>query len=367
MTALERYLRTATRGLWGRKRLEVREELTAHVLERAYRHEVAGLGHEAAVARAIAELGNPQTIRAGMIGVHTMPNLFKISGTLTILAVGAVTMLNVSRAQIGVSERLPVQQCADLQVARFEFPFAASTKTISCNYGGWLSVEGIKKTLEPMGVKFSREARSGMRYPNATNSKPYLAKWNELVLDFPNWSQVRLVVENEIAYDEANGQELKIPLVGEYVHAGRIVEALRQAGGELRIAGWDNPGIRFGGVRFMLGTREKPVLGHRIFPELMLSSIFQLFPMQKIQAIWWKDAPNVFEEQSANSGGRVLFRGGIIEYPSRAKTLRFSSQLKDLKLTKNDQTGNVVILRFTGDLSRGKNVFEVMSAENFSK
>jgi hypothetical protein len=59
--------------------------------------------------------------------------------------------------------------------------------------------------------------------------------------------------------------------------------------------------------------------------------------------------------------------GGTIEYPSRAKTLRFSSQLNDLKPTKKDQAGNVVVLRFTGDLGRGKKVFDVMSAESFSK
>jgi hypothetical protein len=82
MNILEKYLQQATKGLWGVKKLEIREELTAHILERAYKHEIAGIAHEIAISRAIEELGDAKTIRTGMIGVHTMPNVFKILGFL---------------------------------------------------------------------------------------------------------------------------------------------------------------------------------------------------------------------------------------------------------------------------------------------
>jgi hypothetical protein len=66
MTELERFLRNATRGLWGNRKLEIREELEAHVLERAHRHELLGLSREDAISKSLAELGSAQVIRSGL-------------------------------------------------------------------------------------------------------------------------------------------------------------------------------------------------------------------------------------------------------------------------------------------------------------
>jgi hypothetical protein len=57
MDDLQRFLQTATRGLWGKHKLEVREELEAHVLERAHKHELLGLAREEAIFKSLAELG----------------------------------------------------------------------------------------------------------------------------------------------------------------------------------------------------------------------------------------------------------------------------------------------------------------------
>jgi hypothetical protein len=66
MTELEHYLKTATRGLWGKRKLEVREELEAHVLERAHKHELLGLSREDAISKSLAELGSAQVVRSGL-------------------------------------------------------------------------------------------------------------------------------------------------------------------------------------------------------------------------------------------------------------------------------------------------------------
>lgn len=57
MNELEQYLKTATRGLWGKRKLEVREELKAHVLERVRKHELLWLSREDAVSKSLSELG----------------------------------------------------------------------------------------------------------------------------------------------------------------------------------------------------------------------------------------------------------------------------------------------------------------------
>jgi hypothetical protein len=417
-TALERYLRAATRGLWGRKRLEVREELTAHLLERAYRHEVAGLGHEAAVARAIAELGNPQTIRAGMIGVHTMPNLFKISGVLTVLAAGAIAFWGVSRAQITVLERMPVKQCEDPQQQFFLPPLPSGAVNINatCDSGLWISVEALQRTLEPMGVKFRRDTKIINNAYTPQNPKPHTLAIKQLVMEFPNSFQLQLPYQNEMDFPVAEGKWEKVKFVEDVVFIAGLMNSLQQGSGSITMAGWDNPGIRYGGIRFTLGTKERPLLGNKIYPELMYLTLQKEFTGWTSIPFRWTDAPNYMEDRVSKLGiepffrkhkhtiqttlpqGRVVavvsleeaqkivfqdvvrdipsaFRAflvpvgkdGTIEYTSAAKTLRFSSDLKDLKLSKKDQTGNVVIMRFTGELGAGKNRFDVLPAENFSK
>ncbi len=79
MNNLEKYLSQATKGLRGTKKLELREELTNHILEKTHKYQIAGLSQEQALAQAIADLGNPKTIETAMKGVQTMSNLFKAS------------------------------------------------------------------------------------------------------------------------------------------------------------------------------------------------------------------------------------------------------------------------------------------------
>jgi hypothetical protein len=72
MNDLENYLRMATRGLWGKRKLEVREELEAHVLERAHKHELLGLTREDAISKSMQELGNARVINQCMMEVYML-------------------------------------------------------------------------------------------------------------------------------------------------------------------------------------------------------------------------------------------------------------------------------------------------------
>jgi hypothetical protein len=77
MNELENFLKTATRGLWGKRKLEIQEELEAHVLERARKHELSGLNRENAILKTLEELRNPRAISCKMTEVHTMPKLLR--------------------------------------------------------------------------------------------------------------------------------------------------------------------------------------------------------------------------------------------------------------------------------------------------
>jgi hypothetical protein len=238
MNHLETYLQQATKGLWGKKKLEIREELTAHILERAYKHEIAGIQHETAVARAIEELGNAKTIQAGMIGVHTMPNVFKISGFLTIVAAGAIAMLGVSSAQITGTTRTPIAECADtnLPYATIQTPNSTTGFKFPCESNLWLSIESIRKTLEPLKVKFVEGQQ--------------ILQWQRVQLNFPEGGSVYLRQNREIVIIGKDLETEKISYLPGYIQSQDFVEGLVQLNVPFTMSGWNNPTLRVGKLRF---------------------------------------------------------------------------------------------------------------------
>jgi ADP-glucose pyrophosphorylase len=80
MNDLENYLRITTRGLWGKRKLEIQEELEAHILERAHKHELLGLTRENAITKSIQELGNAQAINRKMMEVYMFSKQLLLGG-----------------------------------------------------------------------------------------------------------------------------------------------------------------------------------------------------------------------------------------------------------------------------------------------
>ena len=80
MTELEQYLKTATRGLWGKRKLEVREELEAHILEKAHKHELLSMAREDAIRKTLEELGNARIINHKMTEVYMMLHRVLLGG-----------------------------------------------------------------------------------------------------------------------------------------------------------------------------------------------------------------------------------------------------------------------------------------------
>jgi hypothetical protein len=80
VTNLEHYLNTATRGLWGKRKLEVREELETHILEKAHKHELLGLTREDAISKSMQELGNARVINQRMMEVYMISKQLLLGG-----------------------------------------------------------------------------------------------------------------------------------------------------------------------------------------------------------------------------------------------------------------------------------------------
>ena len=71
---VEAYLRAATRGLWGRERATVREELEAHVEAGVAAQVLAGAAEGEAVEQTLAELVPPRDVSGGMNRVYFPPH-----------------------------------------------------------------------------------------------------------------------------------------------------------------------------------------------------------------------------------------------------------------------------------------------------
>jgi hypothetical protein len=78
MNELEHFLKNATQGLWGKRKLEVREELENHVLERVRKHELLGLSREGAISKSLSELGPAQVIRSGLQRTYFAKPIFAL-------------------------------------------------------------------------------------------------------------------------------------------------------------------------------------------------------------------------------------------------------------------------------------------------
>jgi hypothetical protein len=99
MSNLETYLKTATRGLWGQKKLEVREELEAHVLEQAHKLELQGFKQTDAIQKALDHIGPANIVSRGMIGVHAMPVMIRSAIAVLMLSLTGALFTAHGQAQ----------------------------------------------------------------------------------------------------------------------------------------------------------------------------------------------------------------------------------------------------------------------------
>ena len=87
--AVRAYLRRATWGLSRVRQQEVWDELEEHLLIRAEQWQHLGASPDEALARALAELGSPARVSAGMTKVYLMPKLI-LTASLAALTLSAV-------------------------------------------------------------------------------------------------------------------------------------------------------------------------------------------------------------------------------------------------------------------------------------
>lgn len=249
--SVERYLKRATYGLWGCRRREVMEELEVHILERVKAYRLRRLSEEEALARALAELGEPAAISAGMLRLHVLPKVLGV-GTLAaiILSVALTTFVSSLAQELPVLYRWPSPSC---------LAEAEATLPERCRSGmPWISISSLKEVLEPQGVEMRQREES-------------------LELDFPGGRTVWMKLAERwftLAEDGIRASPDEPPS-SDYVNAWTFVQDVaRQSGLIMKVEGWTNPTVRVGEASFTVGTRQEPVEGYNLYSQLLFQLVF---------------------------------------------------------------------------------------------
>ena len=104
MSATDRYLHRATRGLWGQRKRDALMELRGAIEDKIYRHRLCGLSEIEAERAALRDLGSPAAIARELGVVHTGPQVMRVT-----LLLGVAGLLGMrAAAQLPTVQAVPV-------------------------------------------------------------------------------------------------------------------------------------------------------------------------------------------------------------------------------------------------------------------
>ncbi|AZI43301.1 hypothetical protein EHF33_11570 [Deinococcus psychrotolerans] len=225
MKQTERYLRAATRGLWGRARRELQTELQGHINERVAEFRLGGLSSEDAERQTLRELGTPVRVSGGMLGVHTVPALGKAGALSLLLATTLLTTLPQGLAQVksiyGSVENM--------------WP------------SSYLNFEQLMDSIKTAGGELSGP-------PNAATLTVPDAPRSQYPLNTAQWKGATLSQEGKT-----------------YLHTDLLVSTLKNTGANVRVRGWTNPTLTAGATNIHLETDDWRVLNDLYTLTLIMS------------------------------------------------------------------------------------------------
>jgi hypothetical protein len=144
---LETYLKTATKGLYGRKKLEVKTEIEGNIKELALEYQIAGLTEANAISQAILDFGEARDLNAGMVKVHTMPKMIKAVLLAGLLSSVALVGISSSLAEILTSSVGPYPTCPEV--------FYPTTKVGDCSpEAAWMRLSDFATDVTKAGGEF---------------------------------------------------------------------------------------------------------------------------------------------------------------------------------------------------------------------
>lgn len=257
MREVERYLKRATRGLWGRARRNARLELRGAIEDKVYRSRLLGLGEQEAIQAALRDLGDPRAIALDLNRVHTLPSAVRaalLAGVTALLGMQALAQVPTVRA-IPAKERT-ASECRSLRPDELKKLSAqqrqvyeqfveskggiegavAWCKQNTARSSDLLSLADLKAALSAAGVQV--DELSGVE--------------GYLILSFPG-EKAPQGLNLSYSLQKVNGQDYvqKLPLLNALIQSVRGVS--------LKLNGLVNPVLQIGPAKLQLGTEAAPI------------------------------------------------------------------------------------------------------------
>jgi hypothetical protein len=375
MTPLERYLHRATRGLWGKKRLEVKAELRGSVEARAWQLECRGIAPERALEMALAELGAPGAIAAGLTGVHTMPRVFKNTVALGLIAAISLSAFNQSRAQI---EALSLDW---LQIGSPTRETTVGTKVQFKVY--YLKFSSIKRNLEAAGISVddtpqtvqgakSDRTVATLQFTLPGSTKPIILQSPGTIMETAAGTLQSLSDKNEQLTASGRFQTERIDLDNSdaYISFSAFVRQLQRGGLPFQLVGWHNPKLVIGSTTLQIGTDKQPVQPWEVYTSIVgrATKLSTWFSSNAYRHAVRVNAPagSVYAMVSTTQGASLphvdvarVSDDGVLYFNAAHRVLEFSS-LAELKLDfanvrkpgygDSSRPAKAVLIRITPDL-----------------
>ena len=275
MTETDRFLKQATRGLWGQKKRDVQTELRAGVEDKIYRHRLNGLGEAEAERAALRDLGSPATIARSLNSVHTGPQLARMTlllGLTALVGLQAVAQMQTIQTAYKPSDIKDVCRVATPAELRIAPPAVKQPYLqLLARYGG--------------AQAFLQRCRSG-EVPIAGGPLLKVAdvlsalKAGDIqVGDQTNFNLASmttpLIVFTGINHDTPGPVYQTTDIHGErYIGTGDLIAFLTFATTlPLQLSGVRNPVLQIGQAKLQLGTARTPVLSTNVVTQIILRGL----------------------------------------------------------------------------------------------
>ncbi|GHF41076.1 hypothetical protein HNQ07_001521 [Deinococcus metalli] len=303
MKATERYLRQATRGLWGQKKRDVMTELRGAIEDKIYRHRLWGLSESEAERAALRDLGNPVVIARDLTAVHTAPQvarmtlLLGIAGLLGLQAVAQTTPIRSTVLPQAFRDICSYPSGADLQtlsaadrsrfqriVARKGGPagFLTSCRRDAAQSGAHtvLRVKDVLAALTAGSINVGDQTD----YTSATSTTPLIVH--------TGLTQGALYQTTDIGGER-------------YIGLGDLIAFLSFATREpLHLTGTRNPVLQVGAVKLRLGSEEAPITATNVVAGVILRRLGGINLPRPAELAYAPDSPT-----APTSAPRLTVRG----------------------------------------------------------
>lgn len=277
MNEIDRYLKRATRGLWGQKKRDAQAELRGAIEDKMYRCRLLGLDETRSVASTLSDLGSPAAIARELGEVHTVPQTLKVLvfvGVAGLLGLQAVAQVGTVRAAPDVPPSGAADTCnySEARINTLSKDYAqyvrqnierlgsralaeADCRTFQYNPNRYLRLDDLITALRTGGIKVQT-------YPNADGL---------LDLTFPDPAGVQVLnLSSETKL--LNGQTY----VSKFSFLSSVRRSLKVP---LQLRGVENPVLTIGNVKIQLGTAATPLLASDLYAPLVADDLTRLLQL----------------------------------------------------------------------------------------